>query len=307
MISSILLKSIQKTFAYRGDGAPQLRYFFAREYGVSTEDFSFRSGRWLLRGKKHFVPGVKPKAIVVFFHGLGAGYTAYTQEICAIAKQGYLVYAYDNTGCMTSEGQTIGCLCQSLLDQKAFFDYLDQNDHTGLPRFAVGHSWGGFTALGALQEEYRVSKVVSISGFFYLPTVFTMAEKRLEKMESFLVRALKKGYGKYGVMNMVDLIANTKASVLYIQGEADPVIIKSKHYDVLQQCVAKKENVKLLLVKDAAHNPYWTLEAQKYFMDIQKGPRLPMVDFDNAFAVDYGKLNQDEPKVMKEIFDFLGA
>lgn len=305
MLSSLLLAGIRKAFGFRSDGQPQLYYLSAEECGVETEDFSFYSGKNLLRGKKHFLRGFTPKAIVFFFHGLGAGYTAYTQEICAVVRQGYVVYAYDNTGSMTSEGETIGCMAQSLLDQKAFFEYFDSLDGSGLPRYAMGHSWGGFTALGALDPAYHVEKVISISGFLSLPQLLMDQEKRLAKMEWLLCRALRKGYGRYGDINMADLLAHTRARVLYIQGEEDVIVPKARNYDILERLFAQKENISLLLVPSAFHNPYWTLEAQKYMIEIFQAHHVVDKAFDNDFEIDYRRLNEDDPNVMERIFSFL--
>ena len=304
MLSLILLKAIRKAFGFRSDGEPQLHYFEPEDYGIETEAFSFYSGKNLLRGRKFKLPNVSPRAIVVFFHGLGAGYTAYAQEITALAKEGYLVYAYDNTGSMTSEGETIGCMAQSLLDQKAFFEYLDKNDASNLPRYAIGHSWGGFTALGALDKAYRVEKVVSISGFISLTKTIMANKKGLDKMEGIIRRALRKGYGRYGDLEMVDLLAHTDARVLYIQGEADNMVPKTINYDILNQLFAKKENISLMLVPGAMHNPYWTLEAQKYFYELGHDHHMAGVNFDNSFVIDYSKL-EDDPVVMGRILAFL--
>lgn len=307
MLSTILLKALQKAMDFRFDGQPCLSYFDEKDVGISAEPFSFLSGKCLLRGKKYFLDGQKHKAVVIFFHGAGAGHSAYTLEISALVKQGYLVYAYDCTGCMTSEGTGFGNFAQSLLDQEAFFRFLDQEPSLDLPRYAIGHSWGGFTALGALKKDYHVSKAVCISGFFSVADMLCLQAPKLKKFESLLYRALKKGYGDYGVKSMLDLMEESDAEVLYIQGEADPVVPKPMHYDVLVERFQNNSRVHALLVPGAMHNPYWTLEAQKYFLEIQKKHHILDKSFDNHASIDYAKLNCDDPKVMKAIFDFLRA
>ena len=78
MLATILLFALRKAMACRYDGAPNLDYSFPKDFGMESEPFSFRSGKWLLRGER-VLPKGEPKALVVFFHGLGAGHTAYTQ------------------------------------------------------------------------------------------------------------------------------------------------------------------------------------------------------------------------------------
>lgn len=307
MITWILRKALASAMSFRCDGSPDLDYFDGAYFGVKPAPFSFQSGKWTLRGCKYCVTE-KPKGVLIFFHGIGAGHTSYTNEICAFAKQGYLVYAYDNTGCMTSEGRGIGSLAQSLLDQEAFFAFLDQQeDARGLPRIAAGHSWGGFTALGALQEKYHVEKAICISGFLSLPQMLMNQVKGLKKFEGALKKALKKDYGPYGDLDTIGLLSNTKASVLYIQGEADQMVPKAENYDVLQRLFSKKENIHLLLVEGAMHQPYWTLEANKYFVDLYREHHMTLVDFDVNARVDYDLLNHDEPKVLQAMFDFLDS
>ena len=305
ILDRILLSALHKAMSSRGDGQPQLMYFSASEYGVKTSPFSFYSGKWKLNGNRYFVNDGPYKALLVFFHGLGGGSSAYTQEICALAKQGFLVYAYDNTGCMTSEGKSIGFLSQSLVDQAAFFAMLESDPLAkGLPRYAVGHSWGGFTALGALNKEYGVSKVDSLAGVTSLKDIIAGQKKSMERMTPWIEKALRRGYGRFGTIDMYGLIRDADARILYVQGEADPLVRKQTNYDVLQRLFADKPNLELMLVPGALHNPYWTLEAQAYFVSLQKKGILNP-DYDNSIVVDYAKLNQDDPQVMGKVFDYL--
>ena len=306
MISSILLSALRHAMSFRCDGQPQLRYFRSEEFGVRNEPFSFRSGKWLLRGARYFIDKENVKGVVVFFHGIGAGAHAYMLEICALAKRGYLVYAYDNTGCVTSEGDGIGCLAQSLLDQKAFFAFLDEDEPAkGKERYAIGHSWGGYTAFGAMDEAYGVKKVVSLSGFVSLPRMLISQAKALAKFEGLLRKALKKGYGEMAGIDMTEVIASSKASLLYVQGEADTLVPKAENYDVLAKRFTGDTRIRLLLVPGAMHNPYWTLEAQSYLYELQTKKNAFGIGFDNSLVIDYGKLNRDEPKIMDAIYAFL--
>ncbi|MBR1847381.1 MAG: alpha/beta hydrolase [Bacilli bacterium] len=307
MVTRLLLSALRKAMDYRFDGQPQLYYLDETDFGLNAEPFSFRSGKWLLRGKKYSQAGQKPSMLCVFFHGAGAGHSAYMLEIAALVKQGYLVYAYDNTGCMTSEGRSVGSLAQSLVDQEAFFAYLETQPEKDLPRVAVGHSWGGFTALGALKKAYHVSKIVSISGFFCVADEVVRLAPKFKKFEGAIRKAMDKGYGKYGSGSLLDEIESSDAEILYIQGEADNLITKDTHYDVLMKRFGNHPRVHTMLVEGAMHNPYWTLESQKYSVTITKKWRIMQRDYNNHAVIDYGLLYCDEPKVMNAIFDFLRA
>jgi pimeloyl-ACP methyl ester carboxylesterase len=100
----LIVSFMKRDVIHRMDGSPAFPYWKAKDLGVEEEVFSFLSGRWKLYGSRYFVGKGPYKALVVFYHGIGAGRNAYVQPICDLAKQGYLVYAFDNTGSMQSEG-----------------------------------------------------------------------------------------------------------------------------------------------------------------------------------------------------------
>ena len=56
------------------------------------------------------------EGVIVFVHGMGAGHLSYTTEINTIAKSGYKVLSYDNTGCCASDGKSMNGFYQAVLD-----------------------------------------------------------------------------------------------------------------------------------------------------------------------------------------------
>lgn len=307
MLSLIIASLLKKTFDIRYDGAPVFDFPPVEHFGAESSPFYFRSGDNLLRGDRVFLRNKAPyKAAVVFFHGAGAGATAYSLEIAALAKQGYLVYCYDGTGCMRSPGKVLG-LNQGLLDQKAFFEFLDQDQASiGLSRFAIGHSWGGFLALAALQEGYHIEKTVSMSGFLSLSKMLQYHAKALQKREKPLKKALKHLFGVYGDFDILSLIEKSDKPIYYIQGEHDKMVPLELGYSLLKERFPNKENLKTLLVKRRAHNPYWTVEAERYYEDLIGKEKIMSPNRRWDLKVDNSKLNQDDPEVLKTIFDFLG-
>jgi hypothetical protein len=52
------------------------------------------------------------------------------------------------------------------MDEKAFYSLAGSGSQSpGIDRYSVGHSWGGYAALVSGMPEYKVKKIVSISGF----------------------------------------------------------------------------------------------------------------------------------------------
>lgn len=305
MLSLLLLAALKKAMDFRGDGAPQLRYFSGEDFGVSTSPFSFIYKKHLLRGERFFLPNRPYKGVVVFFHGIGAGHTAYSLEMAYFALHGYLVYGYDCLGCMTSEGHGIGSLCESLGAQKAFFEFLDHDEEAkGLDRYVVGHSWGGYTALAACRKEFGVKAIASIAGFTSCADIMVAKEKRLEKFRPLVRLALRWGYGSFAASDITKALASSSARILYIQGEADTMVEPKYGIEKIKAVFPNDKRVQCVLIPDAGHNPYWTKEAQLYILELVRDHHITSRDFDNQIEIDYGKLNQDDPQFMKSILDF---
>ena len=306
MFSLLLLAALKKAMNFRSDGHPQLRYFYGKDFGVSSSKFSFLYKGHVLRGERFFASEGDYKGVVVFFHGMGAGYTAYSQEIAYFALHGYLVYAYDYLGCMTSEGSGIGSICEPVLIQKEFFAFLDQDEPAnGLPRFAVGHSWGGYAALASAKPEYRIEAIVSIAGFVSAVDMVCRLEPKLEKFRFLVKSAFRIGFGKVAVRDITDVVANSHARVLYIQGDKDTAVLPADGIEKVQAAFPNDSRVQTRLVPGAGHNPYWTKEGQEYIVMLVKDHQMMRRDFDNQFEIDYARLNCDDPAFMQSLLDFL--
>ncbi len=299
ILEAFLKKQLRKAFSFRGDGAPRMRYPYPQDFGAEGLSFSFYSGKNLLRGGKYFVGKGPYLGVVIFFHGLGAGHTAYSQEIAYFAKQGYLVYAYDNTGCMLSEGQFVGGLGQGLKDQDAFFAYLkEQKDIEGLPVYAIGHSWGGYLALSALYSGFPIAKVVSFAGFRSLAAIYEENAPAIKKIHKAMLSLLKREYGERGIIDYgVDLV-DCKTPVLYLQGEKDDDVPYKIHLDQFRETWKGNQNLRLYQCQERGHQPYWSKTAQRYYWEIKKGKIEPK-------EIDYSKLQEDDEEVMQAVIDFL--
>ena len=308
ILDRIIGANVKKAMSYRKDGSPQLDFFDIEGSGVSRRPFSFYSGKNRLYGHFHYVGPGPYKALVIFFHGFGAGHESYNREIGTIAKAGYLVAAYDCTGCYSSEGTGVISLAQSLYDQEAFFAYLDQNKElASMPRYVMGHSWGGFTAFRALKEKYRVAKCVSIAGFLRIVDALeTSGPSFLKKYRKATLRFLRREYGEYGIMDAVTLANGASAKILYIQGSKDTVCPFEVCYKRLEK-ECHNPNLTLLEVKNLHHQPYWTEGSQDYYLALTKQYKIFTRDRDLHYQVDYSRLNQDNPKILKAIIDFFDA
>ncbi len=100
-------------------------------------------------GKVHFgqsVP-VEPRAVVVFFHGLGEHIGSYEPLAAALNAAGFAFWAHDHAGHGRSEGERV--LITSVDDLIADADALlglARAAHPGLPVVVAGHSLGATVA-----------------------------------------------------------------------------------------------------------------------------------------------------------------
>lgn len=297
----------KKVLIHRWDGSPALPYYAASDFDLIEEKFSFYSGKWKLYGSRYLIKSCNPKAVVIFFHGIGAGRNAYTKVIAELAQRGYLVYAFDNTGTMQSEGPSIYGFGQINKDEKAFFYFLDHDSKArGLPRYAIGHSWGGYAAFMALNPLYKVDKCVSLSGFDRVSSVF-MALTKHEK--SLMLRALFKLYchnklGADGDRSSLEMLKMTKIPILYIQGSEDKIIPRHVSGELFKKELASHPNVRFLDVMGQGHVPYLSPEAERYLNSLEK-QGISEINSDPSLKMDIQKASVDNDKVMQAIFDFL--
>lgn len=305
ILDPIIDKAFKSSFPLRHDGEPNMPYYDPDDFGVKSIPFSFISGKNKLVGGKYFID-VPAKGVVVFHHGAFAGRRAYGDLISRFAKQGYIVYAYDNTGCCQSEGRDCVGIAQPLLDQKAFFEFLEKDESIrGLPRYTAGHSWGGYTALGGLKEEYHVDKVVCISGF---NSVFDMAMSTLPKNKLLAMAVkgyLKRKFGPLGLYDGLEEMKKTNKEVLVLFGDLDKMVDYNHYFLRYQKECAENAHVHFLCAEGRGHQAFWDKKSQVYYEEFQNKMReayrnsLPLPVFD------YSKTDFDKD-ILQSIFDFLG-
>ena len=293
----------------RSDGSPAYPYFLERQFNVEKKDFSFRSGRWILRGSRyHFGPGPY-RGVLIFFEGIGSGRNAYTKTICLFAKQGYLVYAFDYTGCMESEGPYIYGMGQVVNDQKAFFDWLDHDPAAqGYERYVVGHSWGGYAALIASNPVYKVKRVVSISGFNRVSDEYKALVPQL-RPGIFLL--LTKIYlwvrlGKSGNLAASDVLKKSNCPVLYIQGDQDKMVPLAAGRLSLEKDLHGQKNVAYLNLPGRGHQCFLSIKSEDYINELWE-KKLTSPDGPIGLKMDLEKAGEENTELLQTIFDFLAV
>ncbi|MFD9891364.1 alpha/beta fold hydrolase [Amycolatopsis sp. NPDC059027] len=108
------------------------------------------------RGTVHYRQWVpeRPKAVVVFFHGLGEHVGSYEVFASALGAAGYAVWAADHAGHGRSEGERVRVdRIDDLLDDAGTLVGLAAAAHPGLPLVLAGHSLGSTVATLLVAER----------------------------------------------------------------------------------------------------------------------------------------------------------
>lgn len=106
------------------------KYHIGYKYDYYKKDYSrinvsFKSGENTLQG---YIYGSKnDKGLIVFAHGIGCGHEYRLSEITWFVDMGWRVFAYDGTGCCTSEGNGIKGLPQSALDMDSALTFVEND------------------------------------------------------------------------------------------------------------------------------------------------------------------------------------
>lgn len=318
MFYKMIEKVYRQSVYNRADDNGCIFYFSKDDFeGLQQEKYPFKSSRGhQLQGCFYYYEGYQDGRIVIFEHGMGSGHRGYMKEIELLAKHGYLVFAYDHTGCMESGGETTFGFTQSLMDLNDAVSALKKDPkYQGMTLSVVGHSWGGFSTLNITALHPDIKHVVAMSGFISVESMIRQA------FGGVLSRCGQKIYAQeaeqnpeYIRYNALETLKNTKAQVLVLHSEDDQVVKCSEHFDVMQAALVDKENITFVKLQGKAHNPNYTEEAVKYkdafFAAYQKALKKKQFKTEadkQAFKAgyDWNKMTGQDMKVWKMIFEVL--
>lgn len=308
-----------KKIAYTRCDDKGTAYYFSEDdfEGLNKKSYPFKSSKGhILQGYLYSYDNPIEKRIIVFEHGFFGGHRSYMKEIEMLCRHGYLVLAYDHTGCMESEGETPNGMAQSLCDLNDCISTIKADP--ALCDFdisVVGHSWGGFSTLNICALHSEISHIVAISGF-------VSVEKLIGSMFSGLMKGYRKAIMKlereanpeFVGFNAIDSLSKTNARVLLIYSDNDKLCRKNPHYDMLYEALSDKENVKLLLVKNKGHNPNYTEDAVKYLAEYsrsvskaskKKKLQTPEQRAEFVKSFDWERMTAQDDEVWTHIFECL--
>lgn len=310
----------KQQFLSRCDDKGLAHYFSHADFpGLRQQPFGFKSSLGHpMKGWFYCYDEIIPGRVVVFDHGFGGGHRSYMKEIEMLCRHGYLVYAYDHTGCMESGGDSPKGLSQSLRDLNDALNALKSTQgFKDLDISVMGHSWGSFACMNIAALHPEVSHIVALSGFV-----------SVEEMVGQFFSGILKGYRKpvlkieqeanpdFVKYNAAQTLADTAAKVLLIYSSNDKMVIREIHHSILVKALAGKQDTRILLEENKGHNPNYTSDAVAYLGEYTaamtrglKDKALETETQKKAFreSWDWDRMTKQDEKVWAEIFKTLDA
>ena len=308
-----------KLFIHRYDDNGYIKYFSAADFpGLQAQPISFRSGGNELRGFFYGYPGARTDTLIVFCHGIGGGHRSYMTEIDRICRAGYSVFAYDNTGCFASQGESIGSMSRSLADLDSAIKYLKSEGIFAKYQnvYCIGHSWGGFAVGNIPRFHPDISKIVVISGFLSVEGLLTssLANVRLPAEQGLIKKIMafeQAAAPEYWDAYLPDAVKLGTAKYLFAHSTDDPMVPFAPNTGLLQTLCPEQT---FLVYGDRAHNPNYTADAVNYmqqtfgrFNKLNHAGRLPTLEKKRAFfaETDWRRMTAQDEDFWTRVFGFL--
>lgn len=302
----------------RAERMPYVFLFSHTDFeGLNARRFKVKSRRnHTLVGYFYYYGEPKKNRLIVFEHGMFGGHLNYMREIEMLARAGYLVFAYDHTGCMESGGGDTGGFSGSLCDLDEVICNLKELDELkGYEISVVGHSWGGFSTLCIAKYHPEIKKIVAISGFVspkdiiyqHMSGIAAIFRKRIYENE------LSKN-PEYMSASAIEILGNCDTCALIIHSPNDHMVSYKKHFLKMKESLSDNERITFLTVENTYHNPTYTESAVKLKQDFQKKLKRAQrknklstaqacESFVNSF--DWYKITEQNEEVWAKIYEFL--
>ena len=316
MLSHYAKKVYKKTLFSRHDDDGSAFYFSAADFeGLKKEPYPVINQKGhRLSGFLYYYDGYKEESLVIFEHGMGVGHRAYIREIERIAREGYLVFAYDKTGCTESEGEHIRGFSGSLADLDAVLTTIKADKRFSEKKISViGHSWGAFSTMNISAFHSDLHALVAISGFV---SVKTIQKQVVPKIGLLIIPSLYKlernENPQYFDKTAFESLPLAKGKVLIIHSRDDGMVSFKKNFEALREALSYKENISFIELDGKNHNPNYTDDAVKYKNSFsktlakqKKAKKLSTPEQRREFILkyDFYRMTEQDEAVWQKIFE----
>lgn len=206
--------------------------------GLERTRYTFPSDRGQLLTGYLYTAGADPRGIIIIAGGYGAGHSNYIQCADYFAKHGYAVFAFDNTGCDESGGDSMIGMPQGVIDLEYAISFVEQSGNLpSLPIGLFGHSWGGYSVCAVLASHPEIKAVISCAGYNRSESMFIAEGRTIAGPAVYLTLPFLKlheliQFGKYASLTAEDGFAASDARVMIVQSADDDTVLPEFGYDI---------------------------------------------------------------------------
>lgn len=308
MFKTFSKKIYDKIYAVRESGKPFLKYFSVNDYkGLLTDDFSIKSSdNETINGKYIYKENYRKNCLIVFVHGMGAGYQAYMQEINYLASNNFKVLAYDAVGTCSSTGDSTKGFLENISNLDDVLNYLENDEKfKNIDIYLIGHSLGGYSVGAVLNLHKNIKKAIILSGPISVSDAFKQHIPSKIVAKNF-IKFEKTKFSKYFNLNVLDGINNSKTEVALFYSTNDPMVNFEKNFNYLKLNV-KRNDVLFYEVENRGHNPTYTQESSKKLSNLLK--KLQKISslkdkINYTKDLDFKQFCELDEEVMHEIIEF---
>lgn len=318
IFGKLIEKAYKKKLYVRYKQADTAFYFSPSDFeGLKAEPYAFMNKKGnRLQGYFYSYPDPIPGRLVIFEHGMGSGHRSYMREIVELARHGYLVFSYDRTGCVESEGEYAGGFAQALSDMDDCLKALKSDERCRDMTFSVvGHSWGGYSTMNSPALHPDITHIVAISGFLSIRQMHKqLFGGFLSLYTKQLYRLDQREHPDYVALDARDALKTTKTKALIIHSGDDATVSRQVQFDALREAVGDNPNVQFLLTDKKGHNPTYTEDAvqykNEYFSALakrqkKKPPLSPEEKEAMVRSADWWRMTAQDPEIWSVIFAHL--
>lgn len=310
----------KKVFGVRGKDPENPCYLRYEDYASELDSEPFVCGYYgksicgyIYKDNKN----VDPNGFIILSHGLFGTHVQYLMDVYMLCKEGYEVLAYDQYGVGESDGRSQEYLAHGIYVMENVIQYVKKNNvNHDLPIFLYGHSWGAYSALGAMRN-YPDLKGVIVRGGPIKPSVsgsdliHMLKPKLYSSIVLFYPLAVHLFLGRqYSISCLRGPKKNKTTPVLILHSKDDtmvPYLHSSAHYYENHP----QNNVRVVLSEEGGHNTLITKEGfESYQAAVKEYKRLKKEGNQSDIDIFVSSLHRRDmypynPETKKTILDFL--
>lgn len=287
----IFYLAINHIFTRRQDGNPRLKYFTVDEFrDLSIEKLQLKSGQNQLDGVR-IAPLEKEdqQRLIIFFHGLGAGYEAYMREIRQLTLVTKVpVIAFSLSGAGQSTGKKFPNFFKAIDEASLIIHEMIKTYGENREIYLIGHSLGGFIVSNvlSLHPELAINGIIGISAPNNFVDVYTHLLRAKSLTKLFLAFFFHLHFGKKAKITTAYSLKKNAVKTTLIHGTRDQVVPYPNSGQIYADLSHNYPHIRVISLSGRGHNPYLTKESEQALQEVLR--------LDQVFARD--KKQQEEAK-----------